>query len=354
MKNPPTLADICVASALDKRVYPGSGEGTKMIREILLKVSRARKLVLDDNMSEFLADLHDGIIRGGMRKRQCALENARRLSRLPHALTWIEFNYPKLFDRLTFVKGYEVQGFHGPHPSKLGWLLEQHPTNEAAFRRVEIWSSVSKEGIAFMHPVSMAWCSDDEPSPWRRWPIQEDTSGAAVVEGYSSMQAHLMATFTPDISTSMLNEFCRGRSEADTAYVSKNSTTLRTTWALLATINDLPVTIERVEPSKGYVARGQYKKFLEHSVVHLTVPETRWRKLVLKAAAILRRRAHQVRGHWRRDWRNPLAPVCQHEFDEQMTCKHCRGKQLWIAEHQRGDASMGFVTHDYEVHHDDI
>jgi hypothetical protein len=45
----------------------------------------------------------------------------------------------------------------------------------------------------------------------------------------------------------------------------------RTLWALLTTINDLPVTIENIEPSKGYVARGRYKKFLQHSVVHLTV-----------------------------------------------------------------------------------
>ena len=55
---------------------------------------------------------------------------------------------------------------------------------------------------------------------------------------------------------------------------------LRDLWALLATINDLPVRIENVEPSRGYVARGAYKKFLKHSVVHLTVPETHWRRLV--------------------------------------------------------------------------
>ena len=77
---------------------------------------------------------------------------------------------------------------------------------------------------------------------------------------------------------------------------------LRDLWALLATINDLPVTFERVEPSKGYMAGGGgYKKFLQHTVLHLTVPETRWRKLVGKTAAILRRRAHQVRGHWRKE-----------------------------------------------------
>ena len=115
----------------------------------------------------------------------------------------------------------------------------------------------------------------------------------------------------------------------------------------------LPVTFERVEPSKGYMARGGgYKKFLQHTVLHLTVPETRWRKLVGKTAAILRRRAHQVRGHWRKDWRSPLASLCEHDFDDHMKCRRCSGHKIWIAEHQRGDASVGFVTHDYEVHHE--
>jgi hypothetical protein len=54
----------------------------------------------------------------------------------------------------------------------------------------------------------------------------------------------------------------------------------------------------------------------------------------LGEGVVARRRAHQVRGHWRRDWR--------HE-----------GQRIWIKEHQRGDASLGFVTHDYHVEHRD-
>ena len=77
-RNPPTLADTCVATALSKRVYPGSEEGTKMIKDILRKVPYARKFVLDDNMSEFLAELHDGISRVDQRKRNVILENTTR------------------------------------------------------------------------------------------------------------------------------------------------------------------------------------------------------------------------------------------------------------------------------------
>jgi hypothetical protein len=302
-------------------------------------------------MSEFL-EPHDGISRVELRKRNVRLEN-RRLSRLPHPLTWIEFNFPKFFDRLT-RKGYGVDfvpGFEDKQPDKMGWLLEQHPTNAAAFRRTEI-HSFANEGVAHLHPVSMAWCSDDEPSPWRLWPAGCLSSEDAVVQGYCSTQAHLIATFRDDISNLIFEEWCRGHSQEEINLLAKNATTLRTTWGLLSTINDLPISIEHIKPSRGYVARGSYKKFLQHAVVHLTVPETEWRKLVSKTATLLRKRAHQVRGHWRKDWRHPLFPLCDpHEFDDQMVYRRCHGHKVWVHEHQRGDASIGFVTHDYEVHH---
>jgi hypothetical protein len=30
---------------------------------------------------------------------------------------------------------------------------------------------------------------------------------------------------------------------------------------------------------------------------------------------------------------------------------HEQSERIWIKEHQRGDASLGFVTHDYRVTH---
>ena len=72
------------------------------------------------------------------------------------------------------------------------------------------------------------------------------------------------------------------------------------------------------------------------NVITLRVPEKAdLRKVAQRVAGeIIRRRAHQVRGHWRDDWRLPKG-----------------NKSLWVTEHQRGDASIGFVTHDYLVEH---
>lgn len=358
MKNPPTLADACIATVNDRR-YMAPSKRSEGIRAVLREVAYTRKFVLDSAMSRYLAELSDSFWRGGQRKRIRMLDNARRLARAPHALTWIEFDHLAYLNRIGQLKSQGVMDIGGNDPLRMGWLIHQHPQNEAAFRCCEIRSSSRNPERVFMHPLGTAWCSDDNPSPWPRFPPAwmmktGDEIAEAVVEmaGYRTMQAHWHAFLGEMDTAGMISEMTKAVVDEQLPAATKPAIPARTLWALLATINDLPIKVEFVAPSKGYVARGSYKKFLTHSVIHLTVPETHWRKLVLKTAAALRRRAHQVRGHWRKDWRNPLSRLCEHDFDDNMVCRRCRGHQIWIAEHQRGDASLGFVTHDYEVHHE--
>jgi hypothetical protein len=75
---------------------------------------------------------------------------------------------------------------------------------------------------------------------------------------------------------------------------------LRYLFALLSTLNDVPTIKTQVRPSKGFVARGQYRKFVEHTMVRLNVPQrVDYTRLAKRCVAMARRRAHQVRGHWR-------------------------------------------------------
>src|SRR5271169_1218959 len=145
MKNPPTLADACIATALDKR--RGGLKGSEEIRDLLLTVGRANKFILDAGMSGYLADLSNSFWTGGLRKRIHQLDNARRLARLPHKLTWIEY------DRLAYFKRVEALGIKIAWPSgtpdwdkkaprRHGWLIRQHPNIETAFFLSNIYSSV--------------------------------------------------------------------------------------------------------------------------------------------------------------------------------------------------------------------
>jgi hypothetical protein len=127
-------------------------------------------------------------------------------------------------------------------------------------------------------------------------------------------------------------------------------------WALLSTINDLPVRVTEVRPAKGFMAKGGFKKYLSYRTITLTIPAKDQKRVARQALALAHKRAHEVRGHWRKDWRHPLSVLCDHEFDadeKHMTCRHCKGRKSWITAHQRGDASLGFAHHDYQVKHGD-
>jgi hypothetical protein len=355
-KNPPTLADAVLMTALDKASpYRQKPE----ICRFLERIAYARKFVLDVPMSKYLADLSITFWRGNRKKQSIMLENARRMARLPHKLTWIEFEFASgYFVRSKEIGSLKIADINGKEPLRYGWLIEQHEKVETAFKATEIRTSSKLHGNAFTHPLSIQWCSDDSPLMWEMYQVLQagdrimGAEWMAQMEGYESSQLGWTSTFSWETSDDMLRWMVGAtKHNPDNYPVLLPRMPIRDLWALLATINDLPVKITTVEPSRGYMARGNYKKFLKHSIVHLTVPETQFRRLIAKSAVLLRRRAHQVRGHWRNDWRHPLSVLCEHVYDEEMCCINCRGRQLWIAEHQRGDTSLGFVTHDYEVGH---
>jgi hypothetical protein len=364
MKNPPTLADAFVAFSLRPHIHSALA---KLCRAML----PARKFVLDEAMSRYWADVESALVtKGSYRARLRMLNNIRILSRLPHALTWIEHD-PRHYRARTIEKhGFEVK----PGMRTQGWLIQQHPQIDTAFRCSQYVAHDDMDDL-YLEAFASAWVvNDSTPMPWPRAAFPEEwmrddqaqrTSpllktfgkGAGQITNHQWTDAELLSGMPGYLTAQVqlvegmdhkLRSMFPGKNVAKNVW--KMRAQCRVIWTLLSMINDLPVGIEHVQPSKGYVARGSYKRFLEHSVVHLTV-ETQWRKLIAKTAASLRRRAHQVRGHWRKDWRNPLGKSCEHDFDERMICRRCHGHQIWIAEHQRGDASLGFVLHDYQVHH---
>ena len=41
-----------------------------------------------------------------------------------------------------------------------------------------------------------------------------------------------------------------------------------------------------------------------------------------------------------------------HRYSVQQVCERCGKHRIWVHEHQRCDASLGFVTHGYNATHD--
>jgi len=321
-------------------------------------IKAARRFVLDDAMSGFLGELGTrAFVRDNLSKaaRIRAIEHLRMGARLPAETVWIEYNLRECQQRNNVLIG---RANYDPTatPQTEGWLIQRHPQLPTAFiahivthdRKVDHGDGHD----TWVFPVALAWTADmDTVLPWRPVMSPGPTNGpsevATGITGYvTERMAYVYSPLikTPLPSLKMLN------------LLKEWAGVQRRMWALLATINDLPVLVKDVRASKGFVAKGAYRKFLDHKTVTLTVPTTLYRKTIRDALAIAHRRGGVVREHWRKDWRRPLSPLCDHVWSadaKHMFCTLCEGRKIWITEHVRGDTSVGFVTRDYNVTHEE-
>jgi len=316
-------------------------------------IAQARKFVLDEGMSSFMADLGYVSLNACKTdfKRQQLVEGMRKLSRLPHAVTWIEFDKQAHRRRVKEVYHPEIVAEPDSVPDRSGWLLMQHPKLETAFMAIHCtshsWVGDARLAVPNSGQFAYAWTVDDTIPPWPRHPLHHrdvpgriDTTEQERMISPSGVLSGVLDWRSETVSVIHAPHLSREAAEAwDNAArwsfhpLGELAHDLRYLWSLLATINDLPTSSVEVRPDKGYVSRGQYKKFSEHTVISLTIPVKRYQTVAKRAVAIARRRGHQVRGHWRKDhWH--------------------AGERIWIREHVRGDTSMGFVMHDYAVTHE--
>jgi hypothetical protein len=328
-----TLADLALRQTYGKPRH--SGGAHKSVRAPLIA---ARRFVLDQEASAFLCDLANANFhKQNTRRAIRAYEASRVLARLPYAVTWIEYDAIAEAARYTDAYSKEDGNPTRDKPTRMGWLLQQHPRVGTAFRMTMFCDY--GDNAAHMQSFDFVWVTDDGTPPWQEDLIPgEDPMnlmGAALGFVVEYVNADEFTLFRPkgfhsvSIRKNGMTNDCP-RKELRRA-MAGGGPELRKALTLLAAINDVPIGIRHVEPSRGFIAQARYRKFLDHNVITITLPKGRDpQKVARQVIALARRRAHQVRGHWRRDWR--------HE-----------GNRIWIKEHNRGDASLGFVTHDYRV-----
>jgi hypothetical protein len=123
----------------------------------------------------------------------------------------------------------------------------------------------------------------------------------------------------------------------------------------------LPRDVHFHEPRKGRHSVGIYTMpYFGSSTVLIVLPQEnrliRARELLDKAARTERHlRRHKVREHWRivLDRAKSVTFLCRHlpvMVDRGYAmCERCEMLVKWIEAHERGDASLGVVVHDYEV-----
>jgi hypothetical protein len=126
---------------------------------------------------------------------------------------------------------------------------------------------------------------------------------------------------------------------------------------LLGAINETPTTTKRIMGRKGSMSVGMHNlKFMEHHRIGLSLPKhmqiVKYAEKLMTASA--HRKRHEVRGHWRVIEKGIRLPYpCNHEATMVENgvgiCTRCTRMIRWIEHHERGDASLGWVTHEYAV-----
>jgi hypothetical protein len=354
MREEPSLIDLAIRESYKKY---GTNNVAASLRPSLIS---ARRFKLSKEMSAFLADLSNAALMETQRKSGNVaafnfIDNLRQLARLPHSITWIEYDCQARKQRSH--EAYEIVQYSTT--GKLseieeivpiaGWLLETHPSIPTAFKMTEFNRPYPDRDLAVAFPFSTMWVTDDNTIlPWHQLPWHNDgrrpSEIATGVLGYIS--PHIGITAAPGIE--------RMSSKQLEGILLETIGEMRVMLSLLATINDLPVLLTEVRPSRGYMAGRNYHRYLHHNVINLQVPAARSLKtLAIRAMVVVRRKGHEVRGHWRDDWRHPLLKDCYHDWDcvnpKVLRCKFCNGRRLWIDAHHRGDDRLGFITHEYNV-----
>lgn len=353
---PPTLIDRLYRTSFQNEPVAGWLYNAAMRDRFV----RARRFVLDERMSAFLGDLANvTYTKAASVKLRCALaENTRVSARLPHPVTWVEYDLHAEMRRAAEVTEGDVLPAEDT-PKREGWLLEQHPSLDYAFR-LHLFSDMAglpfadESGYdAWTFPVCYGWTVNDQPLPWRA--ISQGGEHGTPSEVFTGLHGYrndrlniVVSDLIPDVSR--YDERHRGMVKE---IVAQWTGVIRRVWAFLATINDIPILATEVKQSHGFLGRGQIRKYLTHHTLTLNIPQkTDTRKLARRVVAFARRRGHEVRGHWRNDWRQPGVSACQHLFAEDQRCTHCGKHRIWIAEYHRGDDTLGRVIHDYAVKHE--
>ena len=379
-KPAPTLIDRLYRGSFRTETIPTWKSNSEMRRAII----SARRFIVDEAMSRFMADLANESFRQhapcphpAHKREKHSLasfvdraphnhrlaDSLRVQARLPHESIWIEYLMHPYQQR-----SHEIRGVRPPDEKELfdkeGWLIQQHPKIDTACIMHCFLCDDEPDRRGFSNwtfPLAMGWTCDDSPLPWQ---TTVDPQPRKQIYRYPSALLLGIGDYNREnVSYVQSPLICDPEEKYSDVYgplMVEWVGVLRRAWSLLATIDHLPIITGDVRQSKGFLARGQIRKFLDHQTIKLNVPAKQdTRVIARKMIAAAHRRRHEVRGHWRDDWRNPPSKLCNPHIWETVNdnpdlirCEQCHGRQVYVHKHERGDATLGYVLHSYQVTHE--
>lgn len=350
-----------------------AGRSSSALSVYALPIEEARPFSLDSDAVEMIAEM------SSPDRVETMIPHYRALARLPYPKVWLEFDYGVLAQwrrahgQLATEPGDEAAG-------RLGFLLDTLQTAPEGFRATTFGDNRivgSDDGEDFMTfpAVHNVWTG---ASPMKMLPhysyqtsvrralkrINDSRAPAlawagAIHNSWEASPLYMMNSL--EIEPTWL-DVLKKRSRSDDELqnnveqtladgVKEQAGDLRFLVAALATINHVPVKFVKTRPNGLFRSRGRLRPHLETTVVSIDLP-TRVQRLkvtdrLMKAAhEVIKRRWHEVRGHYRFSDTQHTARW-EPRFDPR---RNRMRWSIWIDQHARGDLSLGLSIPIYDVH----
>jgi hypothetical protein len=292
---------------------------------------------------------------------------------LPYPTVWMEFNLHAKVQASAERAG--VKANLTDTPERMGLLFKRDESNPSVWQMEVVANMRISRGRTFTVPFHIAYglCPpglNNKPHEkvqtaervWASWGW-----GYSADSGYSGYDADdepvmpeclegwgrvAIATASRSMVLAVDAEVT---AKAATTFAEDNAGLLRWAATALAILSEVPTHVsDEVQPSGRKMVAGAAKPLLSYRRLTLHLPlnkdPVRYINRKLDHAVVARKRAHDVRGHWRN---YHLVEGCEHTWqqaDEDPTyrrCTSCGGFSRFIAEHVRGDATLGWVKKEY-------
>lgn len=323
------------------------------------RINQARRFYLDDDF------VWEAVRRSNTATPE-ELVNYTEVCKPPFESVWIEYDNHR---RVAAERAHGDDGYQETQKlySRAGYLIVRHPTLDSC----AIWHCRKNDNndfvlpamlmvlgqdadrhMPFGHHAQQLYTSDpvnDRSMRLLPWGTGTYRGNNAIEDGplFSPLEGPAVDTLfgrgyqieEPYFWRACLNAIPRMResvAEVVANHIADNVGELAFIATVLAMINVVPVKhVYAPAVHQHYQYRGKSLPFFDQSVVTIEAGKEKIIKVVdhaFRSEEKTRKRAHEVRGHWRFYHRG--------EPNEYKT---------WIKDHQRGDASLGFVKQTWKV-----
>ena len=335
-------------------------------------VANAKRFMLDSAMSGFLAELSTIPFLVSEERRHDVLDSLRHSSVLPFPKMFVQFDGLAFRRSLLHVKGGQGgRDFHGnkllpPEQGvvpEIGWLIEQQPNGSIMMTEFfEVEDDIVTLPFAFLYRTDDVELRDTDTISVLAGAFAHGISGV-YAPSIAIQYGQPLKQYPPDQMTLVEDDTVVPSKHYAVHYlVPEYGGVLRYLFAFLATLNNVPKIATEVRPQKSYMGGGQVRKYLDHTVLKLSLPARQTTtQLAKRLIAHARRGWHLVRPHWRvmheRLGGNYCATREAHiwgviDTTGHATCKQCDARRIWITlPHGRGDPTISVRTHEYSVTH---